>query len=209
MNTQDSKVELTYSDALRLHFKFGSDPSLIFHCSHVADVANQILNQLPNSIEVDKNLVLIGAFLHDVGRNVTQGIRHAVAGSDLILKEYPSSPFINSLSRVISCHIGGGIPINETKQLGLPEKDFVPTTLEEKIVCYSDKMVDYKFDKSKGNYQIKKWFTFNSVDNEAKKLALKLGQNHPSIKRLYQLEDDLLSIHGGNKFSFKSFKGND
>ena len=209
MNTQDSITELTYFDALRLHFKFGSDPSLIFHCSHVTDVAYQILNQLPNSITVDKNLVLIGAFLHDIGRNVTQGIRHAVAGSDVILKEYPSSPFIESLARVVSCHIGGGIPKNESKKLGLPERDFIPITIEEKIVCYSDKMVDYDYDKSKGTYQIKTWYTFNSVENEVKKLASKLGQNHPSIGRLYKLEKDLLSIHEGNQFSFKKFNIND
>ncbi len=201
-----SGSEVTYFDALQLHFKLGSDPSLIFHCSHVVNVAYQIIQQLPENIALNAELVLIGAFLHDIGRNETQSIRHGVVGSEIIIREFPHSKFLDDVSRIISCHIGGGIPKSETKDLGLPEEDFIPVSLEEKIVCYADKMVDYKFDKSKGNYEIKKWFTFNSVENESEKLSSKLGSNHPAVARLHALENDLLQINHGKQFNFTTFK---
>lgn len=193
---------ISFFDAVQLHFELGSDPSLLFHCQHVVDVAYQILNQLPSSLTIDRDLVLIGALLHDIGRNKTQGIDHALAGSEIILETFPESAFTTKLAKVVSSHIGGGIPKTEAKQLGLPEQDFLPETLEEKIVCYADKMVDYTFDKTSGSYEIKKWFTFNSVDNESKKLASHLGKDHPAILRLRQLEDNLLSYHDNKRFQF-------
>lgn len=198
-------MTVSFFDALQLHFELGSDPSLLFHCQHVTNVAYQIISQLPSTLSVDRELVLIGALLHDIGRNKTQGIGHALAGSKIILETFSQSSFTIKLAKVVSSHIGGGIPKAEAKQLGLPEQDFIPTTLEEQIVCYADKMVDYIFDKSNGSYEIKKWFTFNTIDNESKKLASHLGKDHPAILRLRQLEDNLLSYHDNKPFQFSSY----
>ena len=198
----NSNDPITFFDALQLHFKLGSDPSLLFHCLHVVKVAKQILEQLPPTVLVDRDLVLIGALLHDIGRNRTQGIGHAVAGSEIILEVFPVNNFTNDLAKIIASHIGGGIPKEEAKELGLPEKDFIPETIEERIVCYADKMVDYTFNKSSSNYEIKKWFTFSSVDNEINKLASKLGKNHPAINRLRQLESNLVSMNNNRPFRF-------
>jgi len=38
--------------------------------------------------------------------------------------------------------VGAGISPDEAKKLRLPEYDYVPCTLEERIVCFADKMVD-------------------------------------------------------------------
>ncbi len=196
---------ISYFDALQLHFKLGSDPSLLFHCNHVVNVASQIIQQLPPSTSINRDLVLIGALLHDIGRNKTQGIGHAVAGSEIILDTYPKHNFIDHLAKVVSTHIGGGIPKEEAKSLGLPAKDFIPLTLEEKIVCYADKMVDYDFDKTSGRYEIKKWYTYNSVANEIDKLASKLGSDHPAVARLKNLEKELLKVNNGQEFRFTGY----
>ena len=203
-NSSDQTIN--FFDALQFHFVLGSDPSLLFHCHHVVNVAYQILNQFPPSSQIDRDLVLIGALLHDIGRNKTQGIGHALAGSELILDNFSKTPFILKLANVVSSHIGGGIPKQEAFKLGLPKQDFIPTTLEEKIVCYSDKMVDYTFDKSNNTYRILKWFTYNSVENETKKLVLNLGKNHPAIKRLQVLEKDLFSFHDSKPFIIKNYE---
>lgn len=201
----NNSYTISFFDAQRLHFFLGSDPSLIFHSSHVTDVAHQIISQFPSDITLNTDLILIGAFLHDIGRNKTQGIRHGLESSIIINENFPKSEFTHQLSILTSRHIGGGIPKNEAKALGLPEIDFIPETLEEKIVCYADKMVDYVIDKSKDAYQIIDWLTFNSVDNEIKKLSSRLGYNHPAISRLNSLEEDLLSYNNNKKFSFKNF----
>ena len=202
-----SSHTISLIDAIQLHFIHGSDPALLFHCSHVTNIAQQIIDQLSSTCDIDKNLVLIGAFLHDIGRNKTQGIKHGLESSRIIRASFPQSEFVDSVANITARHIGGGIPKIEAKMLGLPEIDFLPITIEEKIVCYADKMVDYEFDKTKGIYKIIKWFTFNSVDNEAKKLSSHLGPDHPAIKRLYGLEKELTSHIKGKKFTFTTFSG--
>ena len=43
---------------------------------------------------------------------------------------------------IVRRHVGAGISPEEAKKLGLPDFDYVPRTLEERIVCFADKMVD-------------------------------------------------------------------
>lgn len=188
-------------EAYQLHFKLGSDPSLLFHCNHVTNVAFEIITQLSSDLHLNKDLILVGALLHDIGRNRNQGIKHAFESSKIIKESFLPSDFVNQVATLTSRHIGAGIPKNEAIALGLPAMDFLPLTLEEKIVAYADKMVDYKFDKSKGSYQILEWFTFNSVENEARKLSKHLGSNHPAIKRLYNLENELLFYNNNERFT--------
>ena len=194
--------KINFYDALQLHFKLGSDPSLIFHCSHVMNIALQILEQLPDEVKCDRDLVLIGAFLHDIGRTSTQGIKHGIAGSKIIKNEFIENDFTLNLANIASRHIGGGIPKDETKELGLPFEDFLPISLEEKIVCYADKLADYDFEKIRGNYSITNWYTYDSIENEVSKLSEKLG-NHPAIKRLYDIEKYLIKLNNNKRFVFQ------
>jgi enoyl-CoA hydratase/carnithine racemase len=44
---------------------------------------------------------------------------------------------------IIQRHVGGGITANEAKALGRPNDDvYVPSTLEEKVVSYADKLIE-------------------------------------------------------------------
>ena len=47
-----------------------------------------------------------------------------------------------SIVNIIERHLGAGIPSEEAAMLGLPLKDYIPITLEEKIVAHADNLID-------------------------------------------------------------------
>jgi uncharacterized protein len=105
------------------------------HSIKVAEKALEIANKVKKK-KVDKNLVEIGALLHDIGRSKTHGFGHALIGGK-ILKE---RGLPNQLVRVCETHILGGLDKEDAKFIGLPEKEYLPITLEEKIICLADKL---------------------------------------------------------------------
>jgi uncharacterized protein (TIGR00295 family) len=114
--------------------KSGCSDEIIRHCMAVRDVAIRIAKKA----HADVNLVEAGALLHDIGRSKTHDIRHAVEGAKIAKELGLSDVIINIIKR----HIGAGIESEEAKELGLPAKDYIPETLEEKIVCHADSLID-------------------------------------------------------------------
>ncbi len=104
------------------------------HSEKVADKAMEISRKIKKA-KVDMNLIEIGALLHDVGRTKTHSFKHALIGGK-ILKE---RGFSEKLARICETHILGGLDKEDAKEVGLPEKDYLPLTLEEKIICLADK----------------------------------------------------------------------
>ena len=113
----------------------GCSEQVICHCKAVRDVAMHIVD---HTSEADKKLVEAGALLHDIGRSQTHGIDHAVVGASIAKKLDLSEKIIHIIER----HIGAGLTPSVAKTLGLPFKDFMPRTLEEKIVCHADNLID-------------------------------------------------------------------
>jgi uncharacterized protein (TIGR00295 family) len=87
-------------------------------------------------VYVDLELVRAGALLHDIGRGRTHGIRHAVAGAELAR----DLGLPEELQLIIERHIGAGVERQEAERLGLPPKDYLPLTIEEKIVAHADNL---------------------------------------------------------------------
>ena len=87
--------------------------------------------------EVDMDLIEIGSLLHDIGRCKTHGFNHALIGGKLIRERGLSE----RLAKICETHILGGLDKEDAKQVGLPERDFLPQTLEEKIICLADKHI--------------------------------------------------------------------
>jgi uncharacterized protein (TIGR00295 family) len=112
----------------------GCSKNVIRHCMAVRDVAVKIAKKA----NADLKLVEAGALLHDIGRSQTHGILHAVKGANIAEK----LGLPDCIIKIIERHIGAGIPVVDAKKLGLPEKDYIPITLEEKIVCHADSMVN-------------------------------------------------------------------
>lgn len=114
--------------------KSGCSEEVIRHCRAVRDVAIRIAKKA----HADLDLVEAGALLHDIGRSKTHDISHAVEGVKIAKELGLPDILINIIKR----HIGAGLESEEAKQLGLPAKDYIPETLEEKIVCHADSLVD-------------------------------------------------------------------
>jgi len=111
----------------------GCDEQVVMHCLAVSDLAVRIARKCGADVE----LVEVGSLLHDLGRCRSHAIDHAVRGAEIASeKKLPSA-----VIKIIERHIGGGISQAEAKSLGLPEKDFTPKTLEEKIVSHADNLI--------------------------------------------------------------------
>jgi uncharacterized protein (TIGR00295 family) len=111
----------------------GCDEKVVAHCVAVSSLAVRFAKRC----EADIELVEAGSLLHDLGRCKSHEIDHAVLGAEIAKeKKLPAE-----LVRIIERHIGGGITRSEAKRLGLPERDYVPKTLEEKLVSHADNLI--------------------------------------------------------------------
>jgi uncharacterized protein len=105
----------------------------------VTKLSLEIANLLKEKgIPIDFELVEIGALLHDIGRSVTHTVQHAVLGAKIA----KSASLPDSVVSIIRRHVGGGITTSEAESLGWPKDVYVPITIEEKVVCYADKLIE-------------------------------------------------------------------
>jgi uncharacterized protein (TIGR00295 family) len=111
----------------------GCSPKVIRHVCTVNTVAMIIASR----INADKDLVNAGSLLHDVGRSRTHGAKHVSEGVAIARSRHLPEPLV----RVISRHIAAGLTNEEARTLGLPDGEYMPETIEEKIVCHSDNLV--------------------------------------------------------------------
>jgi uncharacterized protein len=113
----------------------GCSKDVVAHCIAVSTAALSITEQA--KVPIDRELVRQGGLFHDIGRSRTHGIGHAVAGVEIAR----SLGFSSALVNIIERHIGAGITTSEAVRLGLPKKDYLPLTPEEKIVSYADNLI--------------------------------------------------------------------
>lgn len=123
----------TERECLRMLREEGCKPSIIEHVCTVKLIAEEMAKRSG----ADLKLVRAGALLHDIGRSRIQSVRH-VAESARIARERGLS---EELVRVIERHGAAGLTHEEVASLGLPPGDYMPETLEEKIVCHADNLV--------------------------------------------------------------------
>ena len=132
------------NEAIELLRISGCSSDVIEHCKTVASYAKKIALDIRNcamkkgvQVNIDIDLVFAGGLLHDIGRSKTHGILHAVEGARIAV----NNGLDKNLVDIIERHIGAGIPAEEAVDLGLPPKDYMPLTLEEKIVAHADNLV--------------------------------------------------------------------
>lgn len=170
-------------EALSILEKEGTAPQVIEHCKTVARQAAVFSERASSkgSLVVDKELVTIGALLHDIGRSKTHEPSHGFVGGKL-LRDIGVD---ERIARIAERHVGAGIPAGEAKTLGLPELDFIPETIEEKIVCYADKVA---FGTRIG-----------TTREVVAQLEEQLGSDHPAIERLKKFCAEMERLLNDNK----------
>lgn len=164
----------TEEEALNLLRKSGCSKDVINHCRAVSELAVELARKLNDKgFKIDLELVKVGALLHDIGRSKTHTVDHVIVGSKIA----KSLGLPKSIISIIERHAGGGITSKEARELGWPEGVYTPQTLEEKIVCYADKLIG-------GTKRI-------PLEKTLKDLALKLGEKHPALERLRNLDEEM------------------
>lgn len=125
---------------------------LLVHSRQVADRALRIVDAHPEWTEcvqplVDRQFVEEAAMLHDIGiiycnapRIFCVGahtyIEHGFLGAELLRREG-----LPKHALVAERHTGSGITLDQVirEEIPIPERDYCPVSLEEKIICYADK----------------------------------------------------------------------
>ncbi|MCM1317669.1 MAG: HDIG domain-containing protein [Bacteroides sp.] len=119
---------------------------LLVHSEAVAAKALDIARL--RRLDLDPDHIYAGAMLHDVGIFYVDApgiycngskpyIMHGILGAEM-LRAHRQPEW---LARVAERHTGSGLTAEDirTQHLPLPEKDFLPETLLEKLICYADK----------------------------------------------------------------------
>ena len=119
---------------VELFIEPGCKRTVIIHCCTVEAVAKEMSSRIAG---VDRDLVLAGSLLHDIGRSVDHSILHAYIGSQIV-KGHGLSP---ALVDIVRKHTGAGLDDEDVAEMGLPQADYMPRTLEEKIVAHADNLV--------------------------------------------------------------------
>lgn len=171
----------------------GCKKRVVVHCATVRAVAEEIAKGIP---EADMDLVIAGALLHDIGRSRDHSIMHAYIGSriarDLGLPK--------ALCDIIRKHTGAGLDDEDVKEMGLPPGDYMPNTLEEKIVAHADNLVSdnrvvphqHSVDKLR----------FKGADRGADRIEVL----HRELSELYGRDLDLLVAEMGEYPKLKGVK---
>ncbi len=121
------------ADCLRILKDAGCKKRVIIHCCTVRTVAEEMMKK----IDCDRDLVIAGALLHDLGRAKDHSILHAMIGAEMA-EDLGLSP---KIVEIIRKHTGAGLDQQDIDEMDLPQGDYMPKTVEEKIVAHSDNMV--------------------------------------------------------------------
>lgn len=181
------KEKITEKEAKELLKKYSVDKKgfdmVLEHSQAVKNIALIIAKEIKKRKHpVDLNLIKIGSLLHDIGRFKyppwdKKMIRHGYWGGQILRKEG-----LLKEAKIAERHLGAGISKEEIikGKLFLPKKDFLPKTIEEKVIAYVDNLI------------------FQDRLGEILEVADKFKGLPVSVKkRLVQLHNEIEKLRGG------------
>ena len=124
----------TDRDCIQYLIDAGCKKRVIIHCCTVRAVAEEIVSRIDSA---NVPMVIAGALLHDIGRAKDHSIMHAYLGSKMV-EEYGLP---TELVDIVRKHTGAGLDKEDVEEMGLPPGDYMPRTIEEKIVAHADNLV--------------------------------------------------------------------
>ncbi len=130
---------LSRRESMDVLCKYGRGADWIKHCLAVAEATAKIGRVLEKNRSIDRSFLWSAALLHDIGRHMTHDpLLHGVEGYRLL-----SMLGHHKEAHVCASHILFGLNAAEAMRLGLPDRDFVPRTIEEKLVPLVDYLIEY------------------------------------------------------------------
>lgn len=128
-----------------------NDPAreiLLLHSTQVRNKALFLCRGIPG---IDLETVNTGAMLHDIGIRFCNApdigcngeenyLLHGILGAES-LRAFKHIEGLEKFARICERHTGSGITVAEIREqnLPLPERDLIPETKEEKVICLADK----------------------------------------------------------------------
>ncbi len=125
---------LSYDEALKLLHKYGEGSIWLGHCIAVSRLAETYADIFGDKYAIDKDFVRTAALLHDIGRYKTHDpILHGLEGYRLL-----SEMGHHREAFVCASHILCGLDKTEAVRYGFPQRDFMPRTIEERLIPVCD-----------------------------------------------------------------------
>jgi uncharacterized protein len=151
---------------------------VLSHSQAVKKLAIKISKKVKPTYKIDLHIIKIGSILHDIGRFKyppgKNSIFHGIEG-EKILKSHN----LIKCANIAKTHIGIGISKKEVEEqnLPIPKNNYIPKSIEELIICYSDnriagtkvmpeKWVEDRFEKEIGQKYKKKTINFHKKMHE-------------------------------------------
>jgi len=151
------------------------------HSREVKEIALAVARRISaRGRKVDFGLVRAGALLHDVGRGATHGPAHCAEGARMLRK----AGVDEKVARFAEVHFLAGLTAAEARGLGLPAKGFAPSSVEEKAVCYADKICDGR---------------------KLARIRAYLGEKSTAYKRILSLMREVEGMTGGEIVKVQDF----
>ena len=133
-------------ELLKKYAPTGKDFEMVLeHSKAVQKVALRIAEDIvANGHHVDVKFIINACILHDIGRFKTGKdgkniIQHGIIGAEILRNEGLDERY----ALVCERHLGSGINKEDIKEqkLDLPLKDYMPESVEEKIINYADSLI--------------------------------------------------------------------
>lgn len=130
---------LSRQESIEILAEYGREADWTKHCFAVADAATRVGRVLETRCTINCAFLWSAALLHDIGRYVTHDpLLHGVEGYKLLsMLGQEQEAFI------CASHILFGLNAADAKQLGLPNHNFIPRTIEEKLVPLVDYLIEF------------------------------------------------------------------
>lgn len=119
---------------------------LVTHSEAVQKKALRVAGSVPH-LAPDREFIAEAAMLHDIGiirvnapeidcHGEAPYVCHGILGAEMLRQQG-----LGRHARVCETHIGVGLSAADirSQNLPLPERDMLPESIEEKIICYADK----------------------------------------------------------------------
>ena len=156
MNDSDRSAEQTALEIINGFYPEDTPfrQMLMKHSCQVCGKALELLDRpCVLDLNVDRAVVVTGALLHDVGigrchapdilcEGTEPYIAHGIIGAEMLRKlAAETGRDLECYARICEQHTGTGLTAADIRRqnLPLPERDYLPETVEEKLICLADK----------------------------------------------------------------------